>query len=166
MARQAAESAVQHAIRCGDLLIRQKAELPHGEFMPWVVAHCQFRYSTAARYMKAAEQSSLGVEISALRQLFPSGRHRAAAPSESSPIVTRGCVTFGNRVDGLCVCVLFESERHRGHWYDINLRHGSIAARPIRSDGIRLLVEQEYRDVTVWRQHLDDGAFALWERQP
>ena len=87
-ARSCAESAVQHAIRCGELLQVQKANLPHGEFMAWVAANCEFEYSTAARYMKAAAQSSTGVEISTLSKIFISGRKRTqralASPRESS----------------------------------------------------------------------------------
>jgi hypothetical protein len=74
LARSCAETAVQHAIRCGELLKAQKAALPHGEFVPWVEANCEFAYSTAARFMKAAAQSSTAAEISSLRHLFPSGR--------------------------------------------------------------------------------------------
>jgi hypothetical protein len=74
LAQQSAESAVQHATRCGQLLADAKATLPHGQFQKWIEANCLFEYSTAARYMKAARQKSTGVEISSLRHLFPSGR--------------------------------------------------------------------------------------------
>ena len=77
MARGLAYSAIEHAIECGVLLLAKKQKMPHGEFMPWIEKHCNFKYSTAARYMKAAAQSSTGVEISVtkhLSYLFPSGR--------------------------------------------------------------------------------------------
>ena len=74
LAKQSATSAVQHAIRCGQLLAEVKVDLPHGQFGKWIEANCQFEYSTAARYMKAARQISTGVDISSLRHLFPSGR--------------------------------------------------------------------------------------------
>lgn len=73
-AQGCAKEAIKHAIRCGELLEKMKFELPHGRFMPWLKANCKFEYSTAARYMKAAEQSSTGVEISSLSSIFPSGR--------------------------------------------------------------------------------------------
>lgn len=81
---QSANDFMQHAIRCGELLLAKKAELEHGEFMPWVKAECEFAYSTAARYIKAANQSSTGVEISSLSQLFPSGRHAQSHRTETS----------------------------------------------------------------------------------
>ena len=79
-----AKTAIQHGIRCGELLAAKKAELTHGEFMPWVAAHCVFKYSTAARYMKAAKQISTGVEILALSDLFPSGRLVAGSARDES----------------------------------------------------------------------------------
>jgi hypothetical protein len=74
LAHESASKAVQHAIRCGELLIEQKGRLNHGEFMPWVEANCEFQYSTAARYMRAAKESSTGVELSTLSAIFESGR--------------------------------------------------------------------------------------------
>lgn len=74
LATRCAQDAVQHAIRCGYLLTAQKKELPHGEFSKWIEIHCEFAYSTAARYMTAAKQISTGVEIPTLSALFPSGR--------------------------------------------------------------------------------------------
>lgn len=82
LARSSAETAVAQAIECGRLLAAKKSELSHGEFMPWVEKHCDFAYSTAARYMKAS-QSSTAVEISSLSRLFPSGQPGAKPKTES-----------------------------------------------------------------------------------
>ena len=89
LAQQARDSAVEHAIRAGELLLEQKARLPHGDFQPWIQANCRFAYATAARYMTAARRISQGVEISSLTGLFPSGRRterarRALPPPEES----------------------------------------------------------------------------------
>lgn len=54
LARSHADSAVQHAIRCGELLLRKKAELKHGEFKPWIEENCEFSYPSAVRYMRVA----------------------------------------------------------------------------------------------------------------
>lgn len=54
LAKAGAENAVQHAIRCGQLLQQVKAGLAHGEFQAWIEGNCEFQYSTAARYLKAA----------------------------------------------------------------------------------------------------------------
>jgi hypothetical protein len=69
-ARSSAISAVEDAIRCGNLLIEQKASLSHGEWKPWVEENCDFSYQAAARYMKAANQKSTGVDFSSLSQLY------------------------------------------------------------------------------------------------
>jgi Protein of unknown function (DUF3102) len=73
LAQQTAKTAVAHAVKCGQLLRDVKATLKHGDWNAWVKNNCDFQYSTAARYMKAAKQISTGVEISSLSGLFPSG---------------------------------------------------------------------------------------------
>jgi hypothetical protein len=78
LAAGSASQAVQHAIRCGELLLEAKASLRHGEFSTWIRTHCTFAYSTAARYMAAARAKLSGVEISGLSALFPSGRATSA----------------------------------------------------------------------------------------
>ncbi len=74
LARQSADTAIQHAIRCGELLAVQKTKVGHGQFNYWIKTHCDFERSTATRYMQAARQNATGVAISNLRGLFPSGR--------------------------------------------------------------------------------------------
>lgn len=74
LAQQCAETAVQHAVRCGQLLLEVKASLQHGEFMPWVSANCGFSYESAKRYMMVAKESEKGNALpNSLRGLFPSG---------------------------------------------------------------------------------------------
>jgi hypothetical protein len=75
-AQRGAADAVQHAVRCGQLLIEKKAGLKHGEFMPWIETHCQVPRSTATVYMKAARQIAKGLAISSLSRLFGSGKTR------------------------------------------------------------------------------------------
>ena len=65
-----AETAVEDAIRCGEMLQQVKDSLKHGEWKPWIEANCDFVYQTAARYMKAATQKSTGVDFSALSRLY------------------------------------------------------------------------------------------------
>lgn len=74
MARQSAESAVEHAIRCGQLLADVKAALPHGQFGKWIETNCEFSPQTARLYMKAATQNANGLAFSSVRHLFPSGQ--------------------------------------------------------------------------------------------
>jgi hypothetical protein len=52
-AQAAAASAVEHAIRCGELLIEAKAAMPHGSFGDYV-ATLPFAATTARGYMRLA----------------------------------------------------------------------------------------------------------------
>jgi predicted GNAT family acetyltransferase len=74
LAQQLSETAVQHAIRCGQLLVEVKVALEHGQFEKWMADNCSFASSTARRYIQAAKQNATGVAISNLSGLFPSGR--------------------------------------------------------------------------------------------
>jgi cell division protein FtsB len=58
LARSSAETAVQHAIRCGQMLAQRKAELDRGEFDAWVEKHCEFGRRTAYVYIKASKSCS------------------------------------------------------------------------------------------------------------
>jgi len=104
-ARAAAGSATEHAARavaaaveCGDLLVRQKASLPHGGWLPWLAAHCpQISAETARRYMRLAKRSRVTdlTAASSLRQAYlatgvlPDTRPRdAAAPDATAPVIT------------------------------------------------------------------------------
>ena len=54
-AQQHAERAIEHAKRAGQLLMQVKAELPHGEFLPWIDANLEVSRRQAQRYMRAAQ---------------------------------------------------------------------------------------------------------------
>jgi hypothetical protein len=151
LARSHADSAIRHAIRCGELLTAKKRELAHGNFTPWVTANCEFQYSTAARYMKAAKQSSTGVEISTLSEVFASGRTRRQLPKADAgdsadpwyrkewvdriPMES-GMVTFGC-IGDTPVMALVESQLSPGFWHDFDLRTGTSSIRPCKPNGLR-----------------------------
>jgi hypothetical protein len=42
---------------CGQLLIRAKANLRHGEWQAWLTEHCTLSHVTATRYMRGARRS-------------------------------------------------------------------------------------------------------------
>jgi hypothetical protein len=50
----AAQSALEHAIRCGELLLEAKVKVGHGDWLPWLKANCSFRPRTARAYMQLA----------------------------------------------------------------------------------------------------------------
>ena len=113
LARVSAESAIQHAIRAGRLLMEQKVSLRHGEFLDWVSANCEFKYATANRYIRAAREKSHAVELSALRHLFPSGRLSAREPERNEIPLKHGHVTLGT-IGEHPAFALFESRKHPG----------------------------------------------------
>ena len=49
-----ADEAVEHAKRAGVLLLKAKAEIPHGEFGAWISSHLNVSQRQAQRYMAAA----------------------------------------------------------------------------------------------------------------
>jgi hypothetical protein len=62
LARTTAETAVQHAHKCGQLLAKKKAALPRGEFDGWVAQWCDFGRSSAYAYLKLAANSSSALD--------------------------------------------------------------------------------------------------------
>jgi len=73
-AQRAFASAVEHAVRCGELLAEAKAQIRHGEWLPWLAENFPASVRTAQGYMRLAAQPNaqalahLGIE-GALRQL-------------------------------------------------------------------------------------------------
>jgi DUF3102 family protein len=52
----AMRESLRHARRAGELLSQVKDQLPHGEFGPWIDAHCGFGWRTANLYMRIARE--------------------------------------------------------------------------------------------------------------
>jgi len=71
LARACLETAVQHALRCGQLLIEQKQRLGHGKFERWVRTTLDFSERTARVYMQAARQNGSALPISLRALLAP-----------------------------------------------------------------------------------------------
>lgn len=49
-----AGKSLEHARATGELLIRAKETLPHGEYLPWLAEHCEVSERHASRYMLIA----------------------------------------------------------------------------------------------------------------
>lgn len=84
LARSAAETAVGHAIRCGQLLAQMKESLPHGAFQDWVSRKCEFSERTARVYMQAAGQNGSALPFSSLRAFIEVEKK----PSKKQPDTT------------------------------------------------------------------------------
>ncbi len=55
-AQHAARSALEHALKAGELLLQAKQQCPYGEWYLWVKQHCQFADRTARLYMQLAKE--------------------------------------------------------------------------------------------------------------
>lgn len=53
-----AGEAMNHALRCGDLLIKAKATVQHGHWLPWLRENIAFSERTAQGYMRIAQRYS------------------------------------------------------------------------------------------------------------
>jgi hypothetical protein len=51
----ALQDSVRHAILAGELLIEAKAQLDHGQWLPWLRDHCEIADRTARLYMRVAK---------------------------------------------------------------------------------------------------------------
>src|SRR5512145_2301019 len=51
----ALKDSVAHAMAAGDLLIEAKAQVPHGQWLPWLQEHCAMSERTAQLYMRTAK---------------------------------------------------------------------------------------------------------------
>jgi hypothetical protein len=52
---QHARSAVEHAIKAGELLIEAKSQVKHGEWLPWLAENFPASRETARKYVQLAE---------------------------------------------------------------------------------------------------------------
>lgn len=98
LARECAETAIKHAIRCGELLQQQKDALRHGEFLPWVEAHCEFSPRTAQRYMQVAANPSQSVVFESLRQAL--GYDKKPEPRKFEPEFPKETVSVVKAPEG------------------------------------------------------------------
>jgi hypothetical protein len=56
--RQAYQSSLAHARRCGELLIEAKSQVQHGEWLTWLNVNCTVAARTAQAYMQVARDWS------------------------------------------------------------------------------------------------------------
>jgi ParB family chromosome partitioning protein len=82
-----ARTSLETAIKIGELLTRQKAELKHGEFIPWCRKNLRFDYSQATRYMKVWRERS-NIELSqdfTFSEFYRIISQQAEEPQEEEP---------------------------------------------------------------------------------
>lgn len=94
LAKQCAETAIEHAIRCGKLLAEAKDLVPRGSFDAWVEKHCDFGRRTAYNYLKAGESCNALHGYTSLRQAL--GYESAKQTPKSTPNSPKGAVPVLN----------------------------------------------------------------------
>lgn len=68
LAKQCADTAIEHAMTCGKLLALKKDAMGHGEFTAWVKQWCEFSDRQARRYMEVAAKTDTRVRFESMRQ--------------------------------------------------------------------------------------------------
>ena len=61
LAQTHAGEAIEHARRAGEILLRVKAELSHGQFLPWLATNVSVTPRQVQRYMAAAQGKPIPV---------------------------------------------------------------------------------------------------------
>lgn len=143
LARQAADTAIDHARRAGMLLLQAKAALDHGEWLPWLAEHCALSMRQAQRYMRAAQGKP---PLPRARRYdtashFDDGTFHAARLAET---LAYGLPLAGDQEavaqlpDG--DVVLVQPADTRGHFFVTRVSLASFEAeglsRPIRQDAV------------------------------
>lgn len=101
-ATERAKQAIAKAIECGGLLLRQKASLPHGAWLPWLAAHCpQISARTARRYMRLADRTHVADldDAKSLRQAYLATGVLPDAPRVRTPSATTPTIFFVRGLD-------------------------------------------------------------------
>ena len=90
---EALRTTLPKAIRVGELLAEQKAELKHGEWLPWCKANLPFSERTASDYMKfharrAELKTATVADLPAARKLLTASKPQKtkAAAHDPDPI--------------------------------------------------------------------------------
>lgn len=89
LVREGVQSAVEHAILAGQALIAAKAQVAHGEWLPWLAANFDGSDDTAEIYMKVARNSERARNLQepslrkALAAVNGNGAHVGANSGES-----------------------------------------------------------------------------------
>ena len=68
----------EDVITIGQALIRQKAALPHGQFLPWIASEFEMHEQSARRFMQVAERYG---KSNTMLDLTPTALYELAAPS-------------------------------------------------------------------------------------
>lgn len=90
----AVNRAIDHAMTAGDLLIKAKTKAGHGQWLPWLEAHCEMAERTAQFYMwlakqrtaiEAAKRHNVDLTLRNVRKLLAGPKGDKRAPPVAAP---------------------------------------------------------------------------------
>jgi Protein of unknown function (DUF3102) len=167
---------VEHALRCGDLLLQAKTQVAHGEWLPWLEEHCVMAERTAQAYMKLARNRSaieaetrnvadLGVRgaLALLTTTQPTPLPDAPAPTpilmtpaEAQTAVERAARSLVTATDSA--------------WRVAELTHHAVVELGAPLEGwcadIGLSPAEGYRYLGMWSAHGSAVLAGRWENVP
>jgi hypothetical protein len=136
----ALRSGIQHAIAAGELLIEAKAQLPHGQWLPWLKDNCALSLRQAQKYMRLA-RSSANTPLKA--HLTIDEALDALAEPKLRLLPPAGFVRIGGHDDGAThtSLIVAPSQQSPGYFY-VTCIQGNLAEggwidgshKPIRHD--------------------------------
>jgi hypothetical protein len=151
----AIERGAQHAMNAGDLLIEAKAQLKHGQWLPWLRDHCSMSERTAQLYMRMAKaRPEVEANTQHVADLSLRGAMAVIAPDEREAMLAEGEAIL-NRIKAADAALMDEvramMERLRD--FAIGLYEQSPADRQAVLD---TLSPEDRRLVPRWRKIKDE----------
>jgi len=111
---QAATSAVEHAMRVGDLLLEAKAGCGHGEWQIWLAEHFDGSPRTARAYMRLAKHR---VQVETKRQTSASLSIDSALRILASPPIVERCPPDDEEPENITEGQLEAYSRNATKWW-------------------------------------------------
>jgi hypothetical protein len=167
-------AGLAHARRAGEMLAQAKAQVPHGEWLPWLERNVRFSARTAQGYIRVASRWC-EIEPNTQRVAHLSYREALALLAEPEPPDTRLIPRDGHALgawDGHGRTVSINPSTSRGFYFvtlfdlDSGIVDGS--ERPVRTDYIEASLALLNPADRVWYRRLDwrEIPFASHSRNP
>ncbi len=131
-------NTIQHAIRCGELLLEMKQRVGHGNWLTWVEEHFQASERTARNYMEIAKSAAVAdlhddtTMRSVLRALASRSQSKEPKDELASKMPANGRVPIGDGEQHISGAEVVEAPRaglgktHQRTWASVPARLSTI----------------------------------------